>query len=138
MPCLEWMLEEIPEMNYFKTDVDEQGRSAPRGEICVRGTNVFSGYYKNPEETSAAFDSDGWLHSGDIGVRMPENGALKIIDRKKNLFKLAQGEYIAVEKCESICSMSQFVAQIFIYGDSLQSYLVAIVVPAEPYIRSNW
>lgn len=106
MPCLEFMLEEIPEMNYLSTDKDEEGREAPRGEICVRGTNVFQGYYKNPEETAAAFDAEGWLHSGDIGVRMASNGALKIIDRKKNLFKLAQGEYIAVEKCESICSMS--------------------------------
>ena len=85
-------------------------------------------YYRNPEKTAEAIDSEQWLHSGDIGLFTPE-GNLKIIDRKKNIFKLSQGEYIAVEKVENAYLKSSFVAQIFVYGDSLQSCLVAIVVP---------
>jgi long-chain acyl-CoA synthetase len=68
------------------------------------------------------------VHTGDIGIRRP-NGALEIIDRKKNIFKLAQGEYIAAEKLENIFTQIEVLKQVFIYGDSLQHYLVAIVVP---------
>ena len=81
----------------------------------------------NPEKNREAL-VDGWLMSGDVGIVMP-NGSVKIIDRAKNIFKLAQGEYIAPEKLENVYVQSPYIQQIHVHGDSLQSYLVAIVVP---------
>ena len=100
--------------------------ASDEGEICYKGTNVMREYYKNPEETKEIVDEEGWVHSGDIGRWLP-NGVLKIVDRKKNLFKLSQGEYISAEKVENIYIMSNLVNNVFVHGDSLQDFLVAIV-----------
>ncbi|NXN21452.1 ACSL5 ligase, partial [Nycticryphes semicollaris] len=113
-------LEDVEEMNYFSSNNE--------GEVCIKGPNVFKGYLKDPEKTAEAIDKDGWLHTGDIGKWLP-NGTLKIIDRKKNIFKLAQGEYIAPEKIENVYIRSAPVAQVFVHGESLRSFLIGIVVP---------
>lgn len=131
--CNEIMLRSVPEMNYNVTDVIN-GKHTPRGEVCIRGLSVFRGYYKEPEKTAEAKTEDGWFLTGDVGQFLP-NGVLKIIDRKKNIFKLSQGEYIAVEKIENVYSRAKLVAQSFVYGDSLQSCLVGIIVPDEPVVR---
>ena len=72
----------------------------PRGEICFKGPSIFQGYFKNEALNRAAIE-DGWLMSGDVGIILP-NGTIKIIDRAKNIFKMAQGEYIAPEKLENV------------------------------------
>lgn len=82
-PCNAVKLVDVPELGYYAKD--------NAGEICVRGANVFKGYYKNEPETNAVLDKDGWLHTGDIG-RWTDRGTLKIVDRKKHIFKLAQGK----------------------------------------------
>lgn len=129
-PCVntEFKVVDVAEMNYKSTDTDEKGRLVPRGEMCIRGYGVFRGYYKDEEKTKEAIDEEGWLHTGDI-VQVNLNGSIKIIDRKKNIFKLSQGEYVAAEKIESVYLKNKCVAEIFVYGDSLKSYLIAIVVP---------
>ncbi len=88
-PAVEVKLIDVPEMNYKSEDVNKEGRLCPRGEICYRGYNVFKGYYKNKEMTKETVDSEGWMHSGDIGQLDPIKGIIRIIDRKKNIFKLS-------------------------------------------------
>uniref|UniRef100_A0A8C7ANG8 Long-chain-fatty-acid--CoA ligase n=1 Tax=Neovison vison TaxID=452646 RepID=A0A8C7ANG8_NEOVI len=126
MPCNLIKLVDVEEMNYLA--------SKGEGEVCVKGPNVFKGYLKDPAKTAEALDKDGWLHTGDIGKWLP-NGTLKIIDRKKHIFKLAQGEYIAPEKIENIYVRSEPVAQVFVHGESLQAFLIAIVVPDVETLR---
>uniref|UniRef100_A0A8C7U3K6 Arachidonate--CoA ligase n=1 Tax=Oncorhynchus mykiss TaxID=8022 RepID=A0A8C7U3K6_ONCMY len=128
LPCNYVKLVDVTEMNYFAANGE--------GEVCVKGPNVFKGYLNDPEKTKEALDQDGWLHTGDIGKWLP-NGILKIVDRKKHIFKLAQGEYIAPEKVENIYIRSDPVAQIFVHGDSLQACLVGIVVP-DPDFLPGW
>lgn len=128
LPCNLIKLVDVPEKNYFA--------SKGEGEVCVKGPNVFKGYLKDPERTAETLDSEGWLHTGDIGKWL-HNGTLKIIDRKKHIFKLAQGEYISPEKIENIYIRSEPVAQLYVHGDSLQSCLVGIVVP-DPEVMPEW
>ncbi|KAJ2040869.1 medium-chain fatty acid-CoA ligase faa2 [Coemansia sp. RSA 455] len=119
---VELRLRDVPEMGYLSTDTP-----CPRGELLIRAKHVFKGYYKEPEKTQATMEGE-WLITGDIG-QFEEDGNLKIIDRRKNILKLAQGEYVAVEYLETVYSRCPLVQNIFVHGDSLQSKLVAVVVP---------
>mmetsp|Transcript_17807 Transcript_17807/g.12758 ORF Transcript_17807/g.12758 Transcript_17807/m.12758 type:complete len:151 (-) Transcript_17807:402-854(-) len=89
-------LKDCPELEYLSTD-----KPYPRGELQYRGSTLIKGYFKNEEKTKELFDEEGYVNSGDIALVLP-NGAVKIIDRVKNIFKLAQGEYISPEKIENI------------------------------------
>ncbi|XP_010473705.1 PREDICTED: long chain acyl-CoA synthetase 3-like [Camelina sativa] len=129
VPNVDIRLESVPEMGY------DALASKPRGEVCIRGKTLFSGYYKREDLTQEVL-IDGWLHTGDVGEWQPD-GALKIIDRKKNIFKLSQGEYVAVENLENIYSHVAAIESIWVYGNSYESYLVAVVCPSKIQIE-HW
>jgi len=120
LPCNWIKLVDVPDMGYYAKD--------NKGEICIKGANTFIGYFKEPEKTADTIDKDGWVHSGDIGT-WQENGTLRIFDRAKHIFKLAQGEYIAPEKIENVYVRSPYVAQVFVDGNSLRPCTVGIIVP---------
>ena len=137
-PCAEIKLISVPEMSYSVHDKDEAtGEIHPRGEICIKGPSVFPGYFMDAQKTAEAFDSAGWLKTGDIGVIRP-NGSLKIIDRRKNIFKLAQGEYVAAEKIELVYQQAASIGQVFIYGRSTEIFVIAIVVPDPDFAKVWW
>jgi long-chain acyl-CoA synthetase len=123
VPNVDACLESVPEMGY------DALASTPRGEICVKGDTLFSGYYKREDLTKEVL-VDGWFHTGDIGEWLP-NGSMKIIDRKKNIFKLSQGEYVAVENLENIFSQVPSIESIWVYGNSFEAFLVAVVTPSK-------
>ncbi|OWM72162.1 long chain acyl-CoA synthetase 4 [Punica granatum] len=129
VPNVDVCLESVPEMGYDALS------SMPRGEICVRGKTLFSGYYKREDLTNEVM-IDGWFHTGDIG-EWQADGSLKIIDRKKNIFKLSQGEYVAVENLENIYSQATGVDSVWVYGNSFESFLIAVVNPNKETIE-HW
>lgn len=133
---VEFKLVDIPEMNYTSNDVDANGNPTPRGEIWVRGPGIISGYYKAEEKNLETFTKDGWMKSGDVGMLVYPEKRLRIIDRKKNIFKLAQGEYIAPEKLENIYRLAHpSISGCYVYGDSLKSCLVAVLNVEKPALE---
>lgn len=101
-------------------------RIADDGEIMVRGPNVMRGYYGQPEETAAVL-KDGWFATGDVG-HMDKEGRLYITDRKKDLFKLSNGKYVAPQLIESLLKQSEFVGQVVVVGAG-RKQPVALIVP---------
>ncbi|HJP91490.1 MAG TPA: long-chain fatty acid--CoA ligase [Pyrinomonadaceae bacterium] len=101
-------------------------RIAEDGEILVRGPNVMRGYYGQPEATAAVL-KDGWFYTGDVGY-MEKDGQLYITDRKKDLFKLSNGKYVAPQLIESLLKQSEFVSQVVVVGAG-KKQPVALIVP---------
>lgn len=128
---VEVKLVSVPDMGYYVDDP-----KGPKGEICVRGTSMSSGYYKQPEKTAEVFKEDGWFETGDIGT-FDEYGVLSIIDRKKNLVKLDHGEYVALEKIETIYNNSPYVSPngVCCYADSSVSFVSALILPQVAQIK---
>jgi len=107
---------------------------AEDGEILVKGPNVMQGYYKNPEETNKTI-IDGWLHTGDIGVWEDEI-FLKIIDRKKEMFKISGGKYVIPQPIEKKLLESNFIEQAMVIGDG-QKFASAYIVPNYAHLQ-DW
>lgn len=120
----EMKLKELPQMGYVANDPN-----GPRGELLLRGPQIFERYYKNPEETAKAIDADGWFHTGDVAWVNPNDlNRMSVIDRVKNYLKLAQGEYVTPERCENLyIAINPIITQLFVYGDSHRDYLVGVI-----------
>lgn len=97
------------------------------GEILCKGPNLMLGYVNRPERTSEAIDSDGWFHTGDIGV-MIDGKYLRITDRKKEIFKTSTGKYIAPHPIEQRFTESPFIDHILVIGED-RKYTAALIVP---------
>ncbi|MCA2344220.1 AMP-binding protein, partial [Mycobacterium intracellulare] len=116
---------------YFSTD-----RPHPRGELLLRTENMFPGYYKRAETTANVFDEDGYYRTGDVFAEIAPD-RLVYVDRRNNVLKLAQGEFVTLAKLEAVFGNSALIRQIYVYGNSAQPYLLAVVVPTEEALADN-
>jgi long-chain acyl-CoA synthetase len=105
------------------------------GEILMRGPNQMLGYYKDPEKTRETIDEEGWLHTGDIG-ELDEDNFLKITDRKKEIFKLSTGKYVAPQLVENKFKESTFIDQLMVVGEG-EKFTAAIISPDFEFLH-NW
>lgn len=105
------------------------------GEILVKGPSVMKGYYKAPELTAEVIDEDGWFHTGDIGV-LEDGKYLKITDRKKEMFKLSGGKYIAPQMIENKLKASFFIEQVMVIGSG-EKFASALISPNFVYLH-DW
>lgn len=130
VPCCEVKLVDITETGYLSSN------DPPQGEICIRGPSVVKGYFKRDDLNNdpSIFAPDGFFHTGDIGQWNPD-GTLSIIDRIKNLVKLQGGEYIALEKLESVYRACNYVANICVHAETNAKQPIAIIVPHEANLR---
>uniref|UniRef100_A0A914WWP9 long-chain-fatty-acid--CoA ligase n=1 Tax=Plectus sambesii TaxID=2011161 RepID=A0A914WWP9_9BILA len=129
--CSDIMLREWKEAGYSPEN------DPPTGEVLIGGPNVAAGYYKNKKKTDEDFitvKGRRWFATGDIGEFRPD-GSLSVIDRKKDLVKLQNGEYVSLARIESVLLTSSLVDNICLHGNSMHDYLVGLVVPNEKNVK---
>lgn len=125
VPSCEVKLVDAPDAGYLSTN-----QPNPQGEVWIRGPSVSKGYFKRDDVTQESMTDDGWFKTGDI-AQWNQDGTLSIIDRKKNLVKLAGGEYIALEKLEAIYKSCPLVMNLCVHADSNANRPMAIVLVHE-------
>ncbi|CAG8978932.1 hypothetical protein HYALB_00011194 [Hymenoscyphus albidus] len=123
---IEIKLVDFPDAGYHATN-----KPNPQGEIWIRGPSVIKRYYQDEQQTKDAIAEGGWFMTGDIG-EFDKHGHVKVIDRKKNLVKTLNGEYIALEKLESVYRSATVVANLCVYASITETNPIVIIVPAEP------
>ncbi|WP_216897079.1 carboxylic acid reductase [Nocardia alni] len=130
-PITDYKLADVPELGYFGTD-----KPYPRGELLIKSETLIPGYYKRPELSDEVFDADGFYRTGDVMAELgPDN--LVYVDRRNNVLKLSQGEFVTLAKLEAVYGGSPLVRQIFVYGSSERSYLLAVVVPTTDALAAH-
>jgi len=130
-PVIGYKLVDVPDLGYFATD-----RPYPRGELLLKTPNMFPGYYKRPETTAGVFDDEGYYRTGDVFAETAPD-RLVYVDRRNNVLKLAQGEFVTLAKLEAEFGNSPLIHQIYVYGNSAQPYLLAVVVPTEDAVAAH-
>lgn len=129
---IDYKLTDVPELGYFTTD-----KPYPRGEFCVKTKYGIKEYYKQPEATAGLMDAEGYQLTGDI-VEERAADHIVIIDRRKDVLKLSQGEYVAVGPLGKVFEGgSALVHQVYVYGNSHRSYLVAVIVPEMKLVQKQ-
>ncbi|MCM6773164.1 thioester reductase domain-containing protein [Nocardia sp. CDC159] len=122
-PVIDYKLVDVPELGYYGTDTP-----FPRGELLVKTETLIPGYYRRPELNETIFDDDGFYRTGDVMAQIGPD-RLAYVDRRNNVLKLSQGEYVAVSKLEAIYATSLLIRQIYVYGSGERAYLLAVIVP---------
>jgi long-chain acyl-CoA synthetase len=117
--CNEGKLKSVPELGYDVRD--------GVGEFYLRGESVFSGYYKNEDESRRVLGPDGWFKTGDI-CRLSPTGQLSIVGRNKDIVKLLQGEYVAIPRVTDLYQGAFFANQVYVHAGVCSRFLTAIVV----------
>ena len=123
-PVIDWKLVDVPELGYFLTD-----KPHPRGELLVKTHTIMQGYYKNPKATASVFTDDGYYKTGDV---MAQTGPDELIyvDRRNNVQKLAQGEFVAIAQLETTFTNGHpLIYQAFLYGTAERAFLLGVFVP---------
>lgn len=130
-PVTDYKIVDVPELGYFSTD-----QPYPRGELLIKSKTLFGGYYKRPELTADVFDEDGFYRTGDVVARLgPEE--FRYVDRRNNVLKLSQGEFVTISKLEALFTNCEPVRQIYVYGNSERSFLLAVVVPTDEALATT-
>ncbi len=127
-PVIDYKLADVPELGYFRTD-----KPHARGELLVKTNRFMGGYFKRPDLTAEKLDDDGYYRTGDV---MAEIGPdrLVYVDRRNNVVKLSQGEFVAIARLEALYTRSPVIRQVYIYGSSERSFLLAVAVPTEELV----
>ncbi|MDR2188136.1 MAG: thioester reductase domain-containing protein [Azonexus sp.] len=130
-PVIDYKLDDVPELGYFKTD-----KPYPRGELWVKTASMMLGYYKRSEVTATVITADGYYKTGDI---MAEIGPDQLIyvDRRNNVLKLSQGEFVAISQLETLFTNGHpAIKQVYLYGTSERSFLLGVLVPNEDTLKA--
>jgi long-chain acyl-CoA synthetase len=129
-PAVEIKLLDVPDAGYFSSN------DPPQGEIALRGPAVIKGYYKRPDLNAdeSVFTKDGWFRTGDVG-QWNADGTLSIVDRIKNLVKLQNGEYVALERLESVYKSCPLVQTLCVSADAHAAQPLAVICPFEVNLR---
>ncbi|TDT30080.1 carboxylic acid reductase [Naumannella halotolerans] len=130
-PVIEYKLADVPELGYHTTD-----RPHPRGELLLKTMSMIPGYLNRPDLNDDILDADGFYRTGDVMAETAPD-ELQFVERRNNVLKLSQAEFVAVATLESVYSTSPDIHQIFVYGRSGRASILAVIVPTDSAARGR-